>query len=85
MAELRPLTFAPVDIDAVASVEGRIAVFITPDLKLSAGARRLNRLTKGALARATGSDAWEKLAVVPRLNLHARRVPRWRSPQDHLK
>lgn len=62
MAELRPVFFVPVDIDALATAEGRIAVFITPDLKLSAGARRLNRLTKGALARATGSDAWDKLS-----------------------
>ncbi len=61
MAELRALAFVPVDIDALATAEGRIAVFITPDLKLSAGARRLNRLTKGALARATGSESWEKL------------------------
>jgi leucyl aminopeptidase len=53
MAELRALSFTPVDLDTLATVEGRIAVFVTPDLKLSAGARRLNRLTKGALARAT--------------------------------
>ena len=62
MAELRALAFVPVDIDALATAEGRIAVFITPDLKLSAGARRLNRLTKGALARATGSEAWDKMS-----------------------
>ncbi|WP_420380713.1 leucyl aminopeptidase [Marivita sp.] len=61
MAELRALSFTPVDLDTLATVEGRIAVFVTPDLKLSAGARRLNRLTKGALARATGSEAWDKL------------------------
>jgi leucyl aminopeptidase len=61
MAELRALTFAPVDLDALATAQGRIAVFITPDLKLSAGARRINRLTKGAMARATASEAWEKL------------------------
>lgn len=62
MAELRALTFQPVDLDALATAEGRIAVCITPDLKLTAGARRLNRLAKGAIARATTSEAWEKLA-----------------------
>lgn len=62
MAELRAVSFVPVDLDALAIAEGRVAVFITPDLKLSSGARRLNRLTKGALARATGSDAWDKLS-----------------------
>jgi len=61
MAELRALSFAPVDLDALATAQGRIAVFVTPDLKLSAGARRLNRLAKGAIARATTSEAWDKL------------------------
>ncbi|SHH77345.1 leucyl aminopeptidase [Marivita hallyeonensis] len=61
MAELRAVAFTAVDLDALPKAQGRIAVFITPDLKLSAGARRLNRLTKGALARATASEAWEKL------------------------
>ncbi len=61
MAELRALTFQPVDLDALGAAKGRIAVFITPDLKLTAGARRLNRLSKGAIARATTSDAWDKL------------------------
>ncbi|WP_292286571.1 leucyl aminopeptidase [Marivita sp.] len=61
MAELRALTFQPVELDALDTVTGRIAVCITPDLKLTAGARRLNRLTKTAIARATTSEAWEKL------------------------
>ena len=62
MAELRALSFAAVDLDALATAQGRISVFVTPDLKLSAGARRLNRLSKGALARATASEAWDDLA-----------------------
>ncbi|MCK0151029.1 leucyl aminopeptidase [Marivita sp. S6314] len=62
MADLRALTFAPVDLDALPTTQGRIAVCVTPDLKLSAGARRLNRLTKGALARATASEGWDKLS-----------------------
>ena len=61
MAELRAISFVAVDLDALPTAQGRIAVCITPDLKLSAGARRLNRLTKGALARATASEAWDKL------------------------
>lgn len=62
MAELRALSFVPVDTGALTTAQGRIAVFVTRDLKLSAGARRLNRLTKGALARATASEAWDKLS-----------------------
>jgi leucyl aminopeptidase len=62
MAELRALSFVPVDTDALTTAQGRIAVFVTPDLKLTAGARRLNKLTKGALARATASESWDKLS-----------------------
>ncbi|MCL3883491.1 leucyl aminopeptidase [Marivita sp. GX14005] len=61
MAELRAVTFEAVDLDALAEAQGRIAVFVTPDGKLSPAARRLNRLTKGALARAVESRAFEKL------------------------
>ncbi|MGY9050496.1 MAG: leucyl aminopeptidase, partial [Rhodobacterales bacterium] len=62
MTELREITFAPVDVETLAEVEGRVAVFITADGKMSPGARRLNRLTKGAVARAVESERWEKLA-----------------------
>ncbi|MFP7571527.1 leucyl aminopeptidase [Marivita sp. S2033] len=61
MAELRALTFAPVDLDGLSTAKGRIAAFITPEQKLSPGARRANRLTKGAVARAVASEAWDKL------------------------
>ncbi|WP_439525070.1 leucyl aminopeptidase [Marivita sp.] len=62
MADLRALSFQPVDLDGLGNVPGRIAVFVTPDLKLTAGARRLNRLAKGAIARATTSETWDKLS-----------------------
>ena len=61
MAELRAVSFTAVDLDAIPTATGRIAVFVTPDLKMTAGARRLNRLTKGAIARATTSEAWDDL------------------------
>ncbi|WP_146588021.1 leucyl aminopeptidase [Puniceibacterium confluentis] len=61
MTELREITFVPVDLEALATLEGRIAVCVTADGKMSPGARRLNRLTKGALARATESERWEKM------------------------
>ncbi len=69
MTELREITFAPVDLEALASAEGRVAVFITADGKMSPGARRLNRLTKGAVARAVASDAWEKMKEAQVLSL----------------
>ena len=52
--------FKDTDIDQIAVAEGRVAVIVTPDGKLDAGARRANRLTKGTVARLVESEAWEK-------------------------
>ena len=54
-------TFTETDIDLLANATGRVAVFITPDGKLDTGARRVNRLTKGALQRFIDSEKFEKL------------------------
>ena len=51
MTELTPITFTETDIEKIASWKGRIAVFLEPDARMDAGARRVNRLSKGALAR----------------------------------
>jgi len=51
MPNLIATSFSPVDLDALAGFEGRIAVLVANDGKLDAGARRINRLSKGALAR----------------------------------
>ncbi|QYX55593.1 leucyl aminopeptidase [Roseovarius sp. SCSIO 43702] len=48
---LAPVRFTDLDLDAIAGAKGRVAVFVTPDGKLDKPARRVNRLTKGALAR----------------------------------
>lgn len=61
MTELREIRIEAVDLEALPGAGGRIAVFVTPDGKLSVGARRLNRLTKGAVARAVESGRWEKM------------------------
>ncbi|MDU8910506.1 leucyl aminopeptidase [Aestuariicoccus sp. MJ-SS9] len=61
MTDRRAITFTATDPDALAEATGRIAVCITGEGKLSPGARRLNRLTKGAVARAVGSERWGKL------------------------
>jgi len=45
------VTFTDLALDDIAGVAGRVAVFVTPDGKLDKPARRVNRLTKGALAR----------------------------------
>jgi leucyl aminopeptidase len=55
------IDFAATDLDALATVSGRIAVLADPGQPLSPAARRLDRLTKGAVARAVGSDAFGRL------------------------
>ncbi len=45
------VTFTETDLDAIARAEGRVAVCVTPDGRLDQAGRRVNRLTKGTLAR----------------------------------
>src|SRR6056297_3297009 len=54
------VAFTEIDLDAVATAEGRVAVCVTPDGKLDQAARRVNRLTKGTLARIIDSGTLEK-------------------------
>ena len=61
MTTATAITFAETDLDAIATFEGRVAVVITPSGKMGPGARRANRLTKGALKRLVESDAWAKV------------------------
>lgn len=56
---LPAIEFTDADPAALAAHEGRIAAFA--DDKLDPAARRLDRLARGALARALASPAWEKL------------------------
>ncbi len=51
MTDLTPITFAATDIDQIAGFSGRIAVLVDPEGRLDAGARRVNRLMRGALER----------------------------------
>ncbi|MEH6740779.1 MAG: leucyl aminopeptidase, partial [Sulfitobacter sp.] len=61
MSTLTSFTFAETDLDAIAEHEGRVAVFVDGEGKLDQSARRVNRLTKGALARLVESDKWTKM------------------------
>ena len=53
--------FIAYDADRIAGQAGRVAVFVTPDGKLDQGARRVNRLMKGALVRLAESPRFEKM------------------------
>ncbi len=56
---MRPVTisFEETLLDEIGTVEGRIAVFVPAEGNLDQGARRLNRLTRGAVERLRDSKA----------------------------
>jgi leucyl aminopeptidase len=56
-----PIQFVAADLDTLAAHTGRIAVLAEPGLPPGPGFRRLDRLAKGALGRAAGSEAFAKL------------------------
>ena len=53
------IQFNAVDLDALGTAEGRVAIFVGADGKLDPSARRVNKLTKGAVARLVESEAFE--------------------------
>ncbi|CUH62770.1 Cytosol aminopeptidase [Thalassovita gelatinovora] len=55
------IRFVETDLDTIATQKGRVAVIVDGEGKLDPGARRVNRLTKGALARFAGSDRFAKM------------------------
>ena len=61
MTDLTPISFAETDLDALAEHTGRIAILVTPEGQLDPAGRRVNRLTKGAVARLIEADGWAKL------------------------
>lgn len=61
MTALPDLDIQPLDLDQISGFEGRVVVFVAEDGKLDRGARRVNRLCKGALERLVASDAFAEL------------------------
>ena len=61
MTDLPTLDFIETDLDAIAGATGAVAVFLTGEGKMDPAARRVNRLTKGAVARLSESDRFQKL------------------------
>ncbi|MEP5759579.1 MAG: leucyl aminopeptidase [Litoreibacter sp.] len=59
---IRP-TFHTTDIDLIKEAQGRLAVFVSDGGTLDVTARRVNRLTRGALARLVESETFSKLSV----------------------
>lgn len=57
------IKFAEIDLDEIENIEGKIAVLVTPDGKIDIMARRVNRLTKAAIARLSDSERFAALDV----------------------
>ena len=55
--------FMDVDLDLIAGMTGRVAVFLDESGKLDQTARRVNRLTKGALERFVESASFGEMSV----------------------
>ncbi len=55
-------TFVATDIDQIKDATGILAIFVPEAGTLDATARRVNRLTRGAVARLVESDSFEKMA-----------------------
>ena len=62
MTQPAHLTLAALDLDAIAGVTGRVSVVVGPEGTLGQAARRINRLTKGALARFVESETFETMS-----------------------
>ncbi|AXI55173.1 cytosol aminopeptidase (plasmid) [Pseudoseohaeicola sp. NH-UV-7] len=60
MTKVVNIAFEETDIDQIATVTGRVAVVVDPAKRLDMAARRVNRLTRGALARLVEGDAFSK-------------------------
>ena len=56
------IQFQDIDLAAIAAYPGRISVLVDPNGGLSQLSRKVNGLTKGAVARLIASDTFEKLA-----------------------
>ncbi|EKE45821.1 cytosol aminopeptidase PepA [Oceaniovalibus guishaninsula JLT2003] len=56
-----PLSFAATDLDALAGLEGHVAVIVDREGKLDPAGRRVNRLTRGAVERVVADAAFAKM------------------------
>ena len=56
-----PIQFQPLDLEVLATAPGRIVLMVDEAGKLGAAGRRLDKLTRGALARYLASDAFAAL------------------------
>ena len=61
MTDLPNTSVAPEDLDALKELSGTVAVFVGEDAKLGRAARRIDRLTRGAVRRCVNDEAFGKM------------------------
>ncbi|MDU8926564.1 leucyl aminopeptidase [Alisedimentitalea sp. MJ-SS2] len=61
MGTILQFSFAETDLDRIAEATGRVAITVDAAGRMNPAARRVNRLTKGALKRMVESKAWSKV------------------------
>ncbi len=61
MTDIITPSFTPLDIEVIAGAEGRVVVLFEAGGRLGKAARRIDRLTRGALKRLVASEAFAKL------------------------
>ena len=66
--------FVEPELDAIAGHEGRVVVIVSSDAKIDQLGRRVNKLTRGAVARAIESEAFEKASLGQVISLITRRT-----------
>jgi len=60
MTSVTSIEFREIDLDALAKAEGRVAIFVPEEGTLSRVARRINKLTRGAVLRVLESERFAK-------------------------
>ena len=60
MTQIADIRFDSLDPDALAQMQGLLAVIVGPDGRMDAGARKVNTLTRKALARLADGDGFAK-------------------------
>ncbi|WP_158968066.1 leucyl aminopeptidase [Chachezhania sediminis] len=63
MTEPSPIRFIPVDLPALATAVGRLAILVTPEGRMDQAGRRVNRLTRGAVQRLVESERFTSAKV----------------------
>ena len=59
MSQPIPVKFVATDLDAISQIDGAIAIFVSPEGVMDQLARRVNKLSRGAVKRAIGSAAFQ--------------------------